>query len=71
MDTTEKLLKELTEASGVPGYENEIRSAIRGYLEPLGELSQDKLGSLVCKQKGSSDEPKVVLAATWTRSDLW
>src|SRR5208283_1711866 len=36
---------------------------IRGYLEPLGELSQDKLGSLVCKQKGSSDEPKVVLAA--------
>jgi putative aminopeptidase FrvX len=62
MDTTEKMLKELTEASGVSGYEREIRDVIRRYLKPTGQLSQDKLGSLICKKKGTSDGPRVVLA---------
>ena len=62
MDEIEKLLKELTEASGVPGYEGEIRNIIRRYFEPLGNISQDKIGSLICKQSGDSEEPKVMLA---------
>jgi len=61
MDSTEKLLKELTEAHGVPGYETPVRAVVRKYLEPLGELTQDKLGSVICKQAGA-ERPRVMLA---------
>jgi endoglucanase len=60
VDETQQLLKALTEAHGVPGYETEVRALLRQYLEPLGEVSQDKLGSLICHQAGSG--PKVMLA---------
>lgn len=63
MDSTTQLLKELTEANGVSGYEAPVRAVLRKYLDPLGELSYDKIGSLICKQKGSSDSPRVMLAA--------
>lgn len=59
MDQTEQLLKALTEAHGVPGYETEVREVLRGYMAPLGEVTQDKLGSLICHQPGSG--PKVML----------
>ncbi len=60
MDETEEFLKALTEANGVPGYEEEVRALLRSYMEPLGELTQDKLGSLICHQPGEG--PKVMLA---------
>jgi hypothetical protein len=50
-------LKALTEAHGVPGYETEVRALLRDYMEPLGTLSQDKLGSVICHQGDSG--PKV------------
>jgi endoglucanase len=61
-DPTLQLLKELTEAHGVPGYEAPIRAVVRKYLEPLGELSQDKIGSLICRLNGQSEAPRVMLA---------
>lgn len=61
MDSTESLLKELTEASGVSGYESDIRNVIRRHFEPLGQLSQDRLGSLICRKNGTAQEPRVVL----------
>ena len=60
MDATEQLLQALTDAHGVPGYEAEVRAVLRGLMAPLGELTQDKLGSLVGRQPG--DGPKVMLA---------
>ena len=63
MDNTEILLKELTEASGVSGYETEVRGVIKRHLQPLGEITYDKLGSLVCRKAGSNASPKVMLAA--------
>ncbi|MDT8307085.1 MAG: M42 family metallopeptidase [Anaerolineae bacterium] len=60
MDETVELLKRVTEAHGVPGYETEVRAVLRELMEPLGELSQDKLGSLICRQRG--DGPKVMVA---------
>lgn len=60
MDQTEEFLKALTEAHGVPGYETEVRALLRQYMEPLGDVTQDKLGSLICHQPG--DGPKVMLA---------
>jgi putative aminopeptidase FrvX len=62
MDKREELLKALTEAHGVPGYETEIRSLIRGYLAPLGTLEQDKMGSVICRLDGTSDGPRVLIA---------
>jgi putative aminopeptidase FrvX len=62
MDTTLQLLSELTEAPGASGYENLVRAVVRKYLEPLGELSQDKIGSLICQKNGTSSSPRVMLA---------
>ena len=62
MDSTLQLLKELTEEAGVPGYESPIRAVVRKYLEPLGELSQDKVGSVICRQTGTAESPRVMLA---------
>jgi putative aminopeptidase FrvX len=62
MDFTKNLLKELTETPGVPGYETPIRSVVRGYLEKYGNLTQDKIGSVICCKNGTSDKPKIMLA---------
>ncbi len=62
MDSTEKLLKELTEAHGISGYEAPVRAIVRKHLAPLGEVSQDKMGSVVCKKGGSAQNPKVMLS---------
>jgi putative aminopeptidase FrvX len=62
MDFTLNLLKELTETHGVSGYEAPIRSLVRKYLENYGELSQDKIGSVICRKAGTSDSPRIMLA---------
>lgn len=62
MDSIEKLLKELTEAHGVAGYESPVRAVVREYFQSLGDLDQDKLGSVICKQVGTGNSPKVMLA---------
>jgi endoglucanase len=61
-DPTLELLKELTETPGIPGYEAPIRAVVRKHLEPLGKLSQDKIGSVICERRGSADSPKVMIA---------
>jgi putative aminopeptidase FrvX len=60
VDSSEKLLKELTEVHGVPGYEHQVQDLIRGYVASLGEIEQDKLGSLICCLDGEG--PRVMLA---------
>jgi endoglucanase len=63
MDRIELLLKELTESDGVAGYEGETSRVIKRYLEPLGEIVEDKLGSMICRKAGMAQEPRVVLVA--------
>jgi endoglucanase len=62
MDFTFNLLKELTEANGVAGYEAPVRAVVHKYFSGLGEISQDKIGSLICKKQGTSAGPRVMLA---------
>ncbi|HBX70962.1 MAG TPA: peptidase M28 [Chloroflexi bacterium] len=62
MDFTSQLLKELTEANGIPGYEGPIREIVRKYLKPFGALSQDKIGSVICQKNGTAEAPRVMLA---------
>ena len=60
MDLSVELLKELTEAPGVPGYESEIRAIVRRHLEPLGVIEDDRIGSIICRVGDAG--PRVMLA---------
>lgn len=62
MDKIEKLLKDLTEAPGVPGYEEGVREVVKAYSKPLGKLSADRLGSVLCTRRGAADRPRIMLA---------
>lgn len=62
MDQTEKLLREITEASGVPGYESDVRAIMRRHLETVATIEQDKMGSFIGKHVGASEQPRVMLA---------
>jgi len=57
------LLKELALAAGPPGTEGEVRQIVRSALEGAGQISHDRLGSLLCELRGSAEGPRVVLDA--------
>lgn len=63
MDETERLLKELSEASGLSGHEDEVRALLRDRLTSLGTIEYDRLGSIICRQSGENDSPRVMIAA--------
>ena len=63
MDDVESLLKELTEANGISGHETEVRHLIQRHFESLGEVSHDRLGSIICRKPGDAPAPKIMLAA--------
>lgn len=57
-----ELLKKLTEATGVPGYEGPVRSVIMGALEKLVDsMEVDRLGSVIAHKAGKG--PVVAVAA--------
>ncbi|MCL6581005.1 MAG: M42 family metallopeptidase [Firmicutes bacterium] len=56
------LLRRLSEASGISGYEDAVRQVVRDEVRGLAEVSTDRLGSVICKKRGSSDEPRIMLA---------
>ncbi len=62
MGKYEKLLKELTEAHGVPGFEDEAVEVMKKHAKGADEISFDKMGSLIVKKRGASDKPKVMIA---------
>ena len=46
LDETLTMLKELTDAKGIPGNEREPREVMKKYIEPFAdEIEQDDLGS--------------------------
>jgi putative aminopeptidase FrvX len=61
-DATIELLRELTEAPGVSGYEEQVREIIRQQLKKITVIEQDRLGSIVCRKDGKSDIPRIMLA---------
>ncbi|MBW5470231.1 M20/M25/M40 family metallo-hydrolase [Brevibacillus formosus] len=63
MDDLTKLIKDLTEADGVPGHEREVRVKMEEYLQPLSdELVKDRLGGVLGKKTGTENGPKILLA---------
>ena len=58
-DKAISLLKELTEAHSISGYEEEVRDIFFRELKDFGEMGSDRNGSIFCKMKG--DQSKVLL----------
>ena len=62
MDNTELLLKEITEASGVSGYETEIRNIMTREMNGLvDEIEYDRMGSIMGRKVGSSKSPRIMI----------
>ena len=61
-DATLELLRELTEAPGISGYEQEVREIIRKHLQGMTVIEQDRLGSIVCRKNGEAEKPRIMLA---------
>ena len=55
------MLKELTEATGLPGYEGDIRAIVARRVKGLGTVSADNLGSIICAKKGSAASPRIMV----------
>ncbi len=62
MDQTLEMLRELTQAPGVPGQERAVRQVMQRYLEPLGELVTDNIGGIACRKVGNPDGPNILVA---------
>ncbi|MCM3637207.1 M42 family metallopeptidase [Sporosarcina luteola] len=63
MDDTLLMLKDLTDAKGIPGNEREPREVMKKYIEPYAdEIEYDGLGSLIAKKSGDANGPKVMVA---------
>jgi endoglucanase len=61
MQDSIELLRELTEADGVPGFEDEVRGVFTRRLEGVGEILRDRLGSVACRKPGKADGPRIML----------
>jgi putative aminopeptidase FrvX len=62
VNDTLQMMKALSEADGVVGYEHEVRAKMTEYLGPLSdELMRDRLGSIVGKKVGDANGPKVLI----------
>lgn len=62
MDKTELMFKELTEANGISGFEDEVADLMASYVKDVAEVRYDNLGSLVAEKKGKSATPRVMIA---------
>lgn len=63
MDEQLEMLRELTEAAGLPGFEGEASAALERFLTPVAEtVEKDNLGSLIAKKSGDTTGPRVMIA---------
>ena len=60
-ETSIELLKSLTQADGIPGYEAEVREVFREAVADVGPIETDKLGSIFCTRAGDAEHPRIVL----------
>ncbi|MDQ0298613.1 endoglucanase [Salibacterium salarium] len=62
LDQTTNMLKELTDANGIPGNEKEARDVMRDNISPYAdEITTDHLGSLIAKKTGKAGGPKIMI----------
>ncbi|MBD3349177.1 MAG: M20/M25/M40 family metallo-hydrolase [Candidatus Eisenbacteria bacterium] len=56
------MFKELTEAKGISGFEDEVADLMASYVSDVATVTHDNLGSLVAEKKGKSESPRVMIA---------
>ncbi len=62
-DETVTMLKDLTDARGIPGNEREVRKVMETYIQPFSDrVYTDNLGSLIAEKTGDEDGPKIMIA---------
>lgn len=62
-DETLTMLKDLTDARGIPGNEKEPREVMESYIKPYAdEVYTDNLGSLIASKTGDKNGPKIMVA---------
>ncbi|MGE6628938.1 M42 family metallopeptidase [Bacillus sp. NPDC077027] len=63
LDQTLTMLKDLTDAKGIPGNERDVKRVMQTYIESYAdEVSTDRLGSFIAKKAGDPNGPKIMLA---------
>lgn len=63
LDAKLQMLKELTDANGISGFEHEPREVMKKYITPLAdEVTTDNLGSLIAVKVGDANGPKIEVA---------
>jgi endoglucanase len=62
MDRTLDFLKDLVDAHGVPGFEDDVYVVMQKHMKDVGTISKDRLGSFICEKVGDAKGPKVMLA---------
>lgn len=55
------MIQQLCQSHGPSGYEGPVKELIRTFLQGEAEFSQDNLGSLICRKKGSADSPRIMI----------
>ncbi|MFB5662945.1 M42 family metallopeptidase [Alteribacillus sp. HJP-4] len=62
LDNTLQMLKDLTDANGIPGNEREPREVMKKYIsEYADDISTDHLGSLIAKKSGKAGASKIMI----------
>jgi putative aminopeptidase FrvX len=62
MKPTLDLLREISELDGPSGFEAPVGRYVAAALADTGEITRDNLGSVICRQRGDGDEPRVMIA---------
>lgn len=62
MDKIEQLLADLTDANGVPGFEDEVAEVMVRHTLAADEVTYDKLGSVIARKTGTADSPRIMIA---------
>ena len=62
MDRVE-LLKELSEAFGISGYEENIADIMIKHFGKRVEITRDRIGSVIARKQGASERPKIMFSA--------
>jgi len=62
MDERTAFLKEITEAFGPPGLEDDVAAILRRRTEGFCEVGRDNIGSFIATKKGTAETPRILIA---------
>ena len=57
-----RMLEEVTQTPGVPGYEDEVADVLSRWMEDVSEPQYDALGSVIFEKAGDDQGPRIMLA---------